>query len=94
MTTTASTAKFSLGRVVITRNAWHTLPMYEVIDALDRHVLGDWGDIDEQDRQQNEFSLREGCRLLSVYHTDDGTKFWIITEWDRSVTTVLLPEDY
>ena len=62
--------------------------------ALSRHVKGDWGELDEDDRQGNERSLREGYRLLSSYTSKSGTKFWIITEADRSVTTVLLPEDY
>jgi hypothetical protein len=90
----AATAKFPLGQTVITRNAWDELPMSDVIDALARHVTGDWGDVTEHDRQENELSLAEGYRLFSVYHATNGTKFWVITEWDRSVTTVLLPEDY
>lgn len=85
---------FSLGHVVMTRKAASTLPQHEVLQALDRHASGDWGDVDDHDRQENEFSLKEGFRLLSVYHTASGTKFWIITEADRSATTVLLPEDY
>jgi hypothetical protein len=50
--------------------------------------------VSDEDRQENELSLKEGFRLLSVYHTAAGVKFWIITEADRSTTTVLLPEDY
>ena len=53
-----------------------------------------WGDLDPEDRQANDLSLKDGSRLLSAYHSKDGTKFWIITEADRSVTTVLLPGDY
>src|SRR5687767_3754775 len=87
---------FSLGQIVITANARDTLPPADVLQALTRHAAGDWGDIDEEDRQENELSLREGFRLLSVYHTSENPpqKFWIITEADRSATTVLLPEDY
>jgi hypothetical protein len=59
-----------------------------------RHVSGDWGDLNESDRQENELSVREGFRILSAYRMSDGTRFWIITEADRSVTTVLLPEEY
>jgi hypothetical protein len=66
----------------------------DVRDALSRHLSGDWGDVCNEDRQENELSLREGFRLLSVYHASDGKKFWVITEADRSSTTVLLPEDY
>jgi hypothetical protein len=62
--------------------------------ALARHSSGDWGDVCEEDRKENDLSLKEGFRLLSVYTTSTGTKLWIITEADRSVTTVLLPEDY
>ena len=86
--------KFPLGQVVMTRNAAETLPQEDVLKALSRHAEGDWGDVDEQDRGENEISLKDGYRLLSVYHAKDGTKFWIITEADRSATTVLLPEDY
>ncbi len=86
--------KFSLGQTVITANALATLPKDEVHAALRRHRAGDWGDVDKDDWKANETSLAEGLRLLSVYHTRSGIMFWIITEWDRSVTTVLLPEDY
>lgn len=89
-----SATKFSLGQIVITRTAQATLPSDEVIAALKRHAAGDWGDLDEEDRAENERSLRDACRLLSVYHSVGGVKFYIITEHDRSVTTVLLPEDY
>ena len=61
---------------------------------LARHVVGDWGDLDEDDRAENELSIREGFRLLSAYHLRDGTRIWIITEADRSSTTVLLPSEY
>ena len=61
--------------------------------ALTRHAAGDWGNLCDEDRRENELALQEGHRLLSAYQADDGTKFWIITEADRSVTTVLLPLD-
>ena len=61
---------------------------------LVRHIAGDWGDVDEDDRRENELSLQHGFRLLSAYTLNSGTKIWIITEADRSVTTVLLPEEY
>ena len=83
-----------LGQVVATANASETLPQNEIAEALRRHASGDWGDVDKEDRESNDQAFQHGDRLLSVYHTTDGTKFWIITEWDRSVTTVLLPEDY
>ena len=86
--------KFELGRVVITSNARSRLSPIEVLNALQRHVQGNWGDIGAENWQENELSLREGFRLLSAYHATDGTRFWVITEHDRSITTVLLPEDY
>ena len=64
------------------------------MEGLARHLAGDWGNVDEDDRKENEFSLEHGFRLLSSYATPRGTKFWIITEHDRSVTTILLPEEY
>ncbi len=87
-------SKFPLGQVVATRTALATLPTQGVAEALDRHRRGDWGDVGKEDWQANERALKQGERLLSVYRTADGTRFWIITEWDRSLTTVLLPGDY
>ena len=89
-----SAAKFPLGRLVATPNALEHIPNPEILAALQRHLTGDWGDVDEHDREENELSLKEGFRLLSVYRSAAGVKFWIITEADRSATTVLLPEDY
>lgn len=86
--------RVQLGQVVATANAAETLPQNEIIAALRRHSIGDWGDVDDEDRETNNRAIQHGDRLLSVYHTIDGIKFWIITEWDRSLTTVLLPEDY
>ncbi len=85
---------FPLGQVVITRNALDTLTQADVQQALSRHAGGDWGDVDEHDHQANELALQDGSRIFSVYHAEDGEKFWIITEADRSSTCVLLPEDY
>ena len=87
-------AKFRLGRIVATPNALAKLTQEDILLALQRHQAGDWGDVDEADREANERALLEGTRLLSVYSSAAGVKFWIITERDRSVTTVLLPEDY
>ena len=89
-----TTPKFSLGQTVITANANAVLPELDVVLALQRHHSGDWGDVDDHDRQVNEDALRNGDRLVSIYKSIRGQKFYIITEWDRSVTTVLLPEDY
>jgi hypothetical protein len=89
-----SANKFPLGRTVITPNARDQLHPADVLEAMKRHSAGDWGDVDEHDRQENEESLIEQSRLVSVYRDRNRVKFWIITEADRSVTTVLLPEDY
>jgi hypothetical protein len=85
--------KFPLGQTVITANAESQLDPVDVAQALCRHARGDWGDVCEVDREENELSLRRGSRLLSVFRSGD-IRFWIITEADRSVTTVLLPQDY
>jgi len=61
---------------------------------VQRHQDGDWGDLCEADRQENEFSLIHGFRLLSAYHLNSGAQIWIITEADRSATTILLPSEY
>jgi len=86
--------KFDLGRLLITPHAQQELISEDVMKALGRHLSGDWGDVGREDWQENELSLREGFRLFSVYHDGNDTKFWIITEADRSATTVLLPDDY
>ena len=87
-------AKFQLGQIVSTPNALSRLTPEDILAAIQRHQAGDWGDVNGSDREENELSLRQGFRLISVYHAANGVKFWIITEADRSVTTVLLPEDY
>jgi hypothetical protein len=87
-------AKFRLGKIVSTRNALDRLTQDDILIAIGRHQAGDWGDVSEHDRTQNELSLKQGHRLWSAYHAADGVKFWLITEADRSHTTVLLPENY
>jgi hypothetical protein len=86
-------ARFPLGEMVITANAAARLDRTAVTDGLRRHAAGDWGDVPPEDAQLNESALKHGDRLLSVYGVG-GNRFWIITESDRSVTTVLMPEDY
>ena len=87
-------ARFRLGKIVSTSNALDQLTQDDILLAIGRHQAGDWGDVDEDDRTRNELSLKQGFRLWSVYHAANGVKFWLITEADRSHTTVLLPEDY
>ena len=85
---------FPLGRMLMTPGVQAHVPPSEIVHALRRHARGDWGELDNEDRQANDRALKEGTRLLSSYHTNAGVKFWIITEADRSATTVLLPEEY
>jgi len=85
--------KFPLGQIVITANAQETLDPTEVQQGLARHAAGDWGDVCPEDAELNEHSLEEGSRLLSAYGAGER-RFWIITEADRSATTILLPQDY
>ena len=89
-----SAAKFKTGRIVTTVNALNTLTQDDILSGLLRHVTGDWGDLNEDDRKENDLALERGTRLLSAYQTGNGVKFWIITEAGRTATTVLLPEDY
>lgn len=94
MHVTTLVGKFPTGRLMMTSGAHAELSEAEVFNALFRHVSGDWGDLCEQDRDENDAALKRGGRLLSRYCSQTGTIFWIITECDRSVTTVLLPEEY
>ena len=86
--------KFPLGCTVITPHAQLVLHPEDVHNCLLRHSAGDWGDVGTHDYDENEFALDKRLRLFSVYHDRSGQKFWIITEADRSVTTILMPEDY
>jgi hypothetical protein len=94
MNTEKSNRKFELGRVEITEGASSTLAECHVWNALNRHANGDWGNLCDEYRELNDWAVYRNARLMSRYCTDDGTCFWIITEWDRSVTTILLPEEF
>lgn len=89
--------KFDLGKIAATPGALQALneskqPAWHFIS---RHMAGDWGEeLPPEDRLANEQALIDGSRLLSAYRTSNGTKLWVITEADRSLTTILLPEDY
>jgi hypothetical protein len=87
---------FSLGQLVATPGALAALEKagQGPLDFLSRHVHGDWGDLCEEDRRENQVSLERGFRLLSSYRTLAEVKLYVITEADRSVTTILLPEEY
>ncbi len=89
-------ARFALGQTFITPGAQEALEIAgeTAIQFLRRHMSADWGEVSEEDARENELSLREGFRLLSAYRTVKGQKLWIITEADRSATTILLPSEY
>ena len=88
--------RFPLGRIVATPGSLAVFARTgeEPVRFLARHVVGDWGALDEEDRAEKELSVQGGFRILSAYHLRNGTKIWIITEADRSSTTILLPEEY
>ena len=89
----ATPTRFPLGQIVATSNALSILTPEEISQGLARHAKGDWGDVSQESVEQNNESLHDGSRVMSVY--GEGRKrFWIITEANRSVTTILMPEDY
>ncbi len=90
----SKTRTFCLGRTVATPNALSRLDPKDVLTSLARHASCDWGDCCPEDAAENEFALDRQFRLFSVYRDRYDTKLWIITEADRSSTTILLPEDY
>ena len=90
--------KFKLGQIVTTRGVNDLIAKNEefaefVWESFGRHIIGDWGDLSEEDKKENEFSLDKNLRLLSAYKKDKW-KIWIITESDRSATTILFPSEY
>jgi hypothetical protein len=93
---TKTTRRFPLGRMVATPGALNAfrssgdVPLF----YLARHVAGDWGDVPPEDATENEISVEQGHRILSAYRLKDQTRIWIITEADRTSTTILLPEEY
>ncbi len=88
--------KFLLGSIVGTPGALIALAdnNQDPIPFLRRHLHGDWGDVCEDDKRANDQAVDSGGRLMSSYTLNDGRRIWIITEADRSVTTVLLPDEY
>ena len=87
---------FPPGRLVATPGALALLAQTNKshLEFLSRHLRGDWGDLDQEDKTENELSLKHGFRLMSSYQVTETDKLWVITEADRSVTTLLLPEEY
>ena len=88
-------ALFPLGRLVATPGALDALTQEQILTVLRRHANGDWGDMDAEDTASNNRALANGDeRIFSSYQLTPTLKVWVITEWDRSVTTVLLPSEY
>lgn len=87
---------FKLGQLLVTPGALEALQASGQSPwvFLTRHLAGDWGDLDAEDRALNDLAVKDGSRILSAYITSRGTKVWIITEADRSATTILLPDEY
>jgi hypothetical protein len=95
LSTTRST-RFALGSIFATPGALAVLETAGKGPAefLARHECGDWGEVGDEDRAENELSVERGFRIMSVYRLNDDVKIWIITEADRSSTTILLPSEY
>ena len=89
----AAKTRFPLGQICMTPGARDTFKPEQIVEAIQRHSRGDWGDVGAADARENEISLKEGFRLMSVYTFGDD-KLWVITEADRSSTTALLPDEY
>lgn len=87
-------SKFDLGRLLITSGAKEMLTADDVETAIQRHSNGDWGNLCDEDQQENLLALENGLRLLSIYHSPLNVRFYVLTECDRSATTILLPEEY
>ncbi len=89
-------SKFDFGRVVATTTLANYCEKkgFSMLPYLIRHANGDWGDVCKEDWKSNDEALKNGLRLLSEYKLPDDRRIWIITEWDRSATTLLFPEDY
>ena len=89
-------SKFPLGQLAATPGALAALERtkQDIMTFVSRHASGDWGDLGDEDKAYNDESLDGSGRIFSAYHLTDGTKIWLITEWDRTVTTCLLPDEY
>ncbi len=93
------TIAINMGRLLMTRGVNDLVAEDEafakfVMSSLTRHRRGDWGNLTDEDKQENELSLKAGYRLLSAFESEGLPKIWIITEADRSATTILFPDEY
>jgi hypothetical protein len=88
--------RFNLGRVVGTPGALEAFSQagQDPLALLGRHVTGDWGEVPDEDKAENEFSVNNNLRIMSAYTLSNGVQVWVVTEADRSATTILLPDEY
>ena len=91
--------RLQLAQVVMTAGvnelvAENGLAARDIVIALRRHSNGDWGDVCQEDKALNDEAVTRGMRVMSAYHVSGGRKIWIITEADRSITTILFPNEY
>jgi hypothetical protein len=89
----SSMMKFNLGRLVISPAALQTISEDEICRAIDKHVLGQWGDVSDHERDANELAISTASPLLSVYHTNAGMELRVLTTGDRLTTTIYLPSE-
>jgi hypothetical protein len=96
MTASKWQARFPLGQTLMTVGAQAALESAaeEPVELLARHQSGDWGEMPPEDARENELSVKQGFRIMSAYTLSSGEKVWVITEADRSATTILLPDEY
>jgi hypothetical protein len=86
---------FKLGQIVATRGAMDEISEDEIKKALDRYVKGDWGELEEDDWKMNDEAVKHNNdRIVAKYKSREGVYFYIITEWNREYTTILLPSEY
>ena len=90
----SATARFQMGHLGASPAVLEVVPKEELFQLLERHLCGDWGDVSDNDARANEQALRHGLRIMSWYRTSGGARIQIITEADRSATTILLAKEY
>jgi hypothetical protein len=86
--------RFVPGKLLVTEGALNALENQDILTGITRHVRGDWGNMDARDRMVNERALIVGRQLLSIFNSEKGREFYVITEADRSSTTVMMPEEW
>jgi hypothetical protein len=87
-------ALFRIGRITATPGILAKLSPPEIVNLIRRHQAGDWGDVEEEDRNANDLALEKSSRLVSIYQMNPDLRVYVITEANRAYTTVLLPQEY